>query len=406
MTRWWMAALLAAALAPDPAVAADSQPDPSDWPAVLAAARGETVSFHAWGGEPRINDYIAWAGDQVRARYGITLRQVKLGDTSEAVNRLLAERSAGRTDHGAIDLVWINGENFATLKGAHLLYGPFAERLPHFALADTSAKPVLVTDFTLPVEGYESPWGTAQLTFFHDGARTPDPPRSLAALRDWVGAHPGRFTYPQPPDFLGSTFLKQVLVTLTPDRAALSRPATDAAFAAAAGPVFAYLDALKPNLWRAGRSYPGSVSALRGLLADGEVDLAFTFDPGDAATAVAKGELPDTVRSYTLDGGTIGNAHFVAIPADSSNRAAAMVVADFLLSPEAQAHKADTRVWGDPTVLAMGKLQPADRALFAALPASPAGLAPDRMGPALPEPHPSWMTRLEAEWARRYGAGP
>jgi ABC-type uncharacterized transport system YnjBCD substrate-binding protein len=56
--------------------------------------------------------------------------------------------------------------------------------------------------------------------------------------------------------------------------------------------------------------------------------------------------------------GTLGNTHFVAIPFNANAAAGAMVFADFLLSPEAQAHKQDVSVWGDPTVLAIEKLRP------------------------------------------------
>ena len=73
-----------------------------------------------------------------------------------------------------------------------------------------------------------------------------------------------------------------------------------------------------------------------------------------------------------------------------------MVTADFLLSPEAQLRKQDPAIWGDPTVLAMDKLDAADRDKFAALPLGVATLSPAELGRALPEPHPSWMTRLEA----------
>jgi putative thiamine transport system substrate-binding protein len=383
-----------------------SEPDPSRWPAVLAEAKGQKVAWYAWGGEPRINDYIGWVAGTVRQRYGVELRQVRVADTAEVVNRLLAERSAGRTSGGAVDLVWLNGENFAALKTAGLLFGPFAQDLPNFALADTESKPVLTTDFTLPTQGYESPWGTAQLTFMHDAARLASPPRTLAALLAWARSNPGRFTYPQPPDFLGTTFLKQMLVSLALNRSALARPVDDKDFEAAVGPLFAYLDALHPLLWRAGRAFPQNAAALRVLLADGETDIAFTFNPGEASAAIEKGELPATVRSFTLEGGTIANAHFVAIPANSSAKAGALVVANFLLSPEAQARKSDPRIWGDPTVLSLAKLAPQDRDLFARLPAGKATLLPDEMGPALPEPDSSWVARLETEWARRYGVAP
>ena len=108
------------------------------------------------------------------------------------------------------------------------------------------------------------------------------------------------------------------------------------------------------------------------------------------------------MRTYVLAGGSIGNTHFVAIPFNAKAKAAAMVVADFLLSPEAQLRKQDPTVWGDPTVLAMDRLDPADRRRFADQPRGVATLSPAELGPTLPEPHPSWTTRLETEWRRRY----
>ena len=73
------------------------------------------------------------------------------------------------------------------------------------------------------------------------------------------------------------------------------------------------------------------------------------------------------------------------------------------MSPEAQSRKQDPKVWGDPTVLAMEKRAPPDQAAFAALDLGVATLRPAELGPALDEPHPSWMDRIEKEWTRRYG---
>jgi putative thiamine transport system substrate-binding protein len=322
------------------------------------------------------------------------------------VNRLLAEKSAGRSEGGAVDLVWINGENFAALKQAGMLRGPFVETLPAFSLLDTERNPALTTDFTLPTEGYEAPWGTAQLTFYYDSAMLSEPPRTLAALAAYVRAHPGRFTYPQPPDFLGTTFLKQVLVTQAPDKAVLAKPVDEENFAAASAPVFSYLDEIQKSLWRGGRAFPQNGAGLRTLFAEREIDIGFTFNPGDASAAIEKGEVPDTVRSFGLLGGMIGNAHFLAIPSNASAKEGAMVVVNFLLSPEAQARKADPRVWGDPTVLSPQKMSPEERGLFDALPRGKADILAEDAVPVLGEPHGSWMARLEAEWGRRYGEAP
>ncbi len=208
---------------------------------------------------------------------------------------------------------------------------------------------------------------------------------------------------PQPPDFHGSTFLKQELYELTPDPDLLKAPATDANFKTATAPLFDYLDALHPNLWRAGRAFPKNSSALRRLLTDNETDIAFSFNPAAASNAIANGELPDTVRTYVLDGGTIGNTHFLAIPFNASAAAGAMVVANFLMSPEAQARKQDPDIWGDLTVFAVDKLRGPDKARFDALDLGIATLSPEELGKTLPEPHQSWMTRLERAWSARYG---
>jgi putative thiamine transport system substrate-binding protein len=378
--------------------------DPRNWEAVLADAKGETIYFHAWGGEPRINDYIAWAARAVEERFGVRVIHVKVSDTAEVVSRVLTEKAAGRMHGGGVDLVWINGENFAALKREGLLYpAPWSTELPNYRFVDVKDKSSVELDFTVPVEGREAPWGMAKLVFFYDSARLRDPPASAAALADWIAANPGRFTYPQPPDFIGTTFLKQLLVDLAPDAAALQHPATDADFPTAAAPLFAWLDAANPNLWRQGRAFPRDYGSLRRLLADDEVDIAFAFNPADASSAIANGELPDTVRSFVFDGGTLGNTHFVAIPFNTGAAAGAMVFANFLMSPEAQASKQDPDVWGDPTVLAVDRLSPEGRARFDALDLGVATLPPEKLGPTLPEPHPSWVARIEHEWARRYG---
>jgi putative thiamine transport system substrate-binding protein len=387
--------VLLSAMLPPPVAAAD-------WSDILAKARGQTVYFNAWGGGEQINAYIAWAAAELDSRYGVTLAHVKLADTADAVARVLAEKTAGRNEGGSVDLIWINGENFAAMKNAGLLYGPFAESLPNYRFVDVEGKPTVRSDFTVPVDGMESPWGMAQIVFIHDTARVKDPPRSMKALLAWAESNPGRFTYPAPPDFIGSTFLKQALYELTPDAALLQQPATDSNFGAATAALWAWLDKLHPFLWRGGESFPQNSQMQRQLLDDGEIDITLTFNPGEASSAIVQGLLPDTVRSYVLEGGTIGNTHFLAIPFNANAKDGAMVAADFLLSPEAQLRKQDPAVWGDPTVLAMDKLDAADREKFAALPLGVATLPPAELGPALLEPHPSWMTRLEQAWRERY----
>lgn len=384
--------------------AAETIGDNATWAEIEKRAHGQTVNWQAWAGDPKINEYIRWTAETVQARFGITLAHAKTNDTAAFIQPLLADKSSGRTAGGRIDMIWLNGENFAAAKDLGLLWGPFATRLPNWSLVDVKGKPSTTLDFTVPTEGYESPWGMAQLTFFHDGAALANPPRSIPALLDWAKANKGRFAYPAPPDFTGVTFLKQALLELSRDKAPFYKPVSKSNFASQTAPLWSYLDQLHAAGWRSGKSFPPDYPSLRQLLEDQEVDIAFAFNTSEALNAVNSGLLPPTTRAYILDGGTIQNTHFQAIPFNSSAKAGAMVVANFLLSPEAQARKADPRKWGDRTVLDLAALSPADRARFDALPKGDALPDEQSLLRALAEPHPSWMLALGDAWRARYAA--
>ena len=370
----------------------------ADWAQTEKEARGQSVYFNAWGGSEATNAYIAWAAKEVQDRYGVTLKHVKVTDTANVVKRVQTELAAGRTTGGSIDLMWVNGENFRNLKNGGLLLGPWAESLPSWGLVDLN-KPVR-SDFSVPTDGMEAPWGTAQLTFIADRAATATPPRSAAELLTFAKANPGRVTYPKPPDFHGTTFVKQLLLELSPTPAALQQPVTPAAFASTTPALWTYLDTLHPHLWQQGKSFASNAAAMHRMLADGELKLSLTFNPNEAANLIKSHQLPASAYSFGFTRGTIGNVHFLAIPVNANARAGAQVVANFLLSAPAQAHKADIGVWGDGTVLDVTKLSPEVQALLRKK--APGALT--EAVPTLPEPHASWVEALEAEWLKRYGA--
>lgn len=374
----------------------------ADWQATLDAARGQVVYWNAWGGDARTNAFIAWVGQETESRYGVSIEHVRLTDTAEAVTRVIAERAAGRDTGGSVDLIWINGPNFLAMKEQGLLFGPFVADLPNAGFVDFSPGAPATLDFTVPVEGMESPWRLARFVFAYDSARVEAPPRDMAGFVDWAAANPGRFTHPDPSNFMGATFLKQALVELAPDPAVLLEPVTDETFAEQTAPLWAWYDALRPNLWRGGAAFPENESVQQQLLNDGEVDIAMSFDPASTAAAIAQGLLPETARVFVPEGGTIGNVSFVAIPYNAANAAGAQVVANFLLDPEVQARMQDIEVLGAFSVLDPARLDDVARAAFAALPTAPALPTLEALGPTLPEPHASWMTRLTEEWARRY----
>ena len=144
----------------------------ADFTDLQKAAKGQTVYFNAWGGDAKINSYISWAGKTLSDRHDITLVHVKLTDTASAVSRILAEKTAGRNHGGSIDLLWVNGENFAAMKRVGLLQDqPWVTSLPNWRYTDSKALPAIMSDFAEPTNGKESPWGRAQLVFSYDSAR-------------------------------------------------------------------------------------------------------------------------------------------------------------------------------------------------------------------------------------------
>lgn len=375
------------------------------WNEVLTRARGQTVYWNAWAGDEKTNDFIAWAGRELLARHGVKVQHVRLKDTAEAVNRVVAEKAAGRDRDGSVDLIWINGPNFLAMKQQGLLLGPVTQALPNFRWVDTVRKRSNVVDFTTPVDGMAVPWRLAQVVFVYDAARIRNPaevPRSAPALLDWARRHPGRLTHPEVSNFLGSTFLKQALLDLVADPAVLQRPATDANFTAVTAPLWAWYDQLRPSLWRRGEQFPDSGPAQRQLLNDGEIDITLSFDPAEAAVSVAAGLMPPSVRTFTFSKGTIGNTSFVAIPYNAGRAEGALVLANFLIEPATQARAQDIAEMGAQNVLDLDRLSPADRAPFERQARNPALPGAAELGAPQLEPHASWMSRITAEWQKRY----
>lgn len=345
------AAVVLAACGSSPADDEATGPPPGDRGAsgfarTAAAARGQTVRWWMYGGDPKINAYVDDHVVPAAAKAGVTLRRVPVTDTAEALNRIVAERRAGKESGGGVDLLWLNGENFATGKTAGLWLEDWADDLPAAAAVDRD-DPVIAQDFRVPVDGQESPWSRAGFVFAHDRDAVRTPPTSFPELLAYAKAHPGRVAYPAPPDFTGSAFVRQVIQRLGSREKGL-----------------AYLRELRPVSYRGGRVQPKSQQELDGLFADGQVDFAMSYDASFVATGVQQGRFPRTARPFLIGGGALQNTSYVTIPRNAAHPEGAKVVADLLLSPRLQAIKADPDVLGIPTVLDDARLTPADRRLF------------------------------------------
>ena len=348
-------ALAAAVLA---GAAACRRPPPAadlsnaSWEEVQRQARGQTVTWMMWQGDPGINAYVQqWVAPRLLEGHGVKL-QVVSGQGNLIVSALMTEKEARRAQ-SAIDMMWINGETFYQLRQIGALYGPFTDRLPHAKAIDFD-NPFVKYDFQQEVQGYECPWGNVQLALIYDSARVEQPPRTRAALLEWVRRHPGRFTFDS--SFTGMTLLKSWLIDIAGGPQALAGPFDPAKYERHSAALWAYVAELRPHLWRRGETFPGSVAELHKLFTSGEVDFTMSNNDAEVDTKILQGALPETSRAFVLDAGTIQNTHYLGIASNAPHAAGAMVAIDFLISPEAQWEKLKPSVWGDGTVLAIDRL--------------------------------------------------
>src|SRR6056297_113631 len=362
---------------------------------IEAAAEDSEVRFFMWGGDERINSWIdGYVADSLEKKYNISLTRVPM-DASVFINKLLAEKEAGRKE-GVIDLVWINGENFKRAKANGLLYGAVAEKLPNLELVPPEE---IEYDFGYPVEGYEVPYGKAQFVFEYDSAVFETPPPSFTELEQWVKAHPGQFTYPQPPDFTGSAFVRQALYAATGGYEQYLGSYDEALIKANEDKLWAYLKSLQPHLWQQGRDYPQDKARLDLLFERGEVGINMDYNPLAASGKVLNGRYPETVRTFVMKEGAISNIHYVALPFNAPHVPAAMVTANFLLSPEAQLSKNNPENWGDLTVLDPQRLPQEWQNRFEKLDLGPAALPVDELSAAaVPEIDSGYVEYLEKRW--------
>jgi putative spermidine/putrescine transport system substrate-binding protein len=338
---------------PAPAPARNAvEPRAQSWDATLALAHGQTVTMAMWQGDPAINAYMRdYVTPQLARDFGITLQRVP-GQGDGVVTTLMTEAEAGRAQ-SALDVVWINGETFYQLRQIHALFGPFTGRLPNNRYVDWS-NPFIAWDFQQPVDGYEAPWGNVQLLLITDTARVANPPRTPQALAAWIHAHPGRFTFDT--GFTGMSFLKSLMYAFADSPAELAGPFNAATYQRLRDRVFAWIASVRGDLWHGGATFPTSTAQLHQLFANGEVDFTMSFNDGEVDNKVDSGMFPATAMAFALTTGTLQNSHYLGIVDRSAHKAAAMVVINFLMSPAAQWHKLDPKVWGDGTVLALDKL--------------------------------------------------
>lgn len=391
-------AFLAVLFLPGPALAEKTKVSPLDIPfqKIVEQSRKTDVRWYMYGGWAHVNDWVdTYVAGEMKKQYNIDLIRVPM-DAGVFINKLLNEKAAGKKT-GTIDLLWINGENFKNAKEAGLLFGSFAQKLPNvIKYVDPQS---MVHDFGYPVDGYEAPFGRAQFVFEYDAESVSAPPRTMEGLKEWILSNPGMFTYPQPPDFTGSAFIRQAFYAVTGGHEQYLSGWDPDLFAQKSPLLWDWLNKIEPFLWQKGQTYPKDSAFLDTLFSRGEVSFGMSYHPSHAQNKILEGSYLKSARTFVLEDGSIYNTHFTAIPFNAPNKAGAMILADFLISVEAQLSKYRPDKWGDFPALDLERLSQEQREKFQTVDLGPATLGSDILTPvAVPEIPSEYLEALEQGW--------
>ncbi len=411
--------LMPAALAQTDPAASRFQADFLDgklaWDSVLEAARVEgEVQFFYWGGDDNLNIWMDSIVAPALADLGITLRASRITGTKDAVDLVLAEAGAGKgIGQGSVDAIWLNGENFFTLKQQGQLFGSFAQALPnsvHFEWDEADPRSTLnLRDFGTPTQSMELPWSGEQYVCVANRAlmSTDQTPSDFAGLSAYLEANPGKFTYVKPPHYLGNTFVQQVLYAFNPDGTGAAPFQNSIAelgadeLARLIEPGFTYLRALEPLLLggpQGATRYPEDGAAADGLFRNSEIHLTCGFGLYAVATKRANGSYPDTAEEIVFPvGNMIKNKSYLAIPGNAPNPAAALVLANYMASVDAQVTRLE--LVGYPAGIDPWRLAPADAARLEAAAPPHFGITPAELDANIaPDTNASLVDVIEAVW--------
>lgn len=388
------------------------------WEDIEALAQTQTLNFYLWS--PEASSPRVWMDDFVTpqlADKGITVNRIDAvyADCDLSSMALSCdvtdEIAAGNAESGgAVDLVWINGANFATMKDLGLLYGPFAQLLPNsqnFDFTDSS----IAFDHGVSTAGLEFPLNSAQSVFIYDEATIPSPPMNIPDLRDWIIANPGKFAYSDAStDFTGAGFVRHFFYHYGGDDVGsytdLLVDFDEDLYNERAPAVWAALNELEDYMYKpdgvSDAWYPTAHSEIRDLVGNGTLTMDFSFQASEASTQI-QDELnpwPETMQAYVLDTGTISDTNYLAIPVNAQNKEAALVAVNHIASAGQMFVRSQPEVWGalqafDPTAPSMVEWDVAfDYILTHEATPTMEELAAGRLS----DMNGDWIDRINADW--------
>lgn len=231
-----------------------------------------------------------------------------------------------RRDPG-IDI--IDGGIVTQLGTAGLLYRPTSGLLPSIKKVPT----ILVKNGNGGI-----PYRASTVLLAYNSKNVKTPPKTYTALIAWIKANPGKFTYNAPAGGgSGRSFVQTVLDnTLSKDDITALQTGANKAVQAKWAAGWATLRGLNKFTYGQNGTYPTNNQATLDLLSKGLVDMGPVWSD-QIASALKAGTMPKDIKVVGISGPSFtGGPAYLGIPANSTNRNGARLIANWVLSPAAQ----------------------------------------------------------------------
>lgn len=326
----------------------------NNWEEIVNKAKNQSITFYGWGGDPKVNQYVDTIASKLKAQYNITIKRVDMMPP-DYLDIISTEKEANKDS--AIDVVWINGNNFKLAKDKDLLMKDVTTYLPNMKFVDENSKMISI-DFGTSTDRIEAPFGSTQFILIKNNSRAKNVVDTKTLL-EYVKNNKNRFTYPDVSnDFTGSAFVRNVIVDIIGEDKyySITKDKTKEEVYDIIKPALNYLNEIKTYLWREGKTYPQSSTILDNMYADAEVDFTMSYSPFHAASFVKNKEFNKDTSTIILGNKSIGNTHFLSIASNSAHKEASLVFINEVLSIENQLLKYDPYGWGDFPVFDINKL--------------------------------------------------
>lgn len=250
---------------------------------------------------------------------------------SERTQQTLAKLSAAtkQNQDPGFDFIDESGLVMNAAK-ASLLVAPNEKAMPNLT---TVPKDTLATG-----EGFGVPYRASSVLLAFNPEKVKEVPNTLEDVLEWITANPGRFAYNSPSTGgSGGAFVTSVLDMHITDKDARKKMETgyEKQLEKLWDPGFAKLKELGPSMYQKG-VYPNGNSQVLDLLSSGQIDMCPMWSDM-FISGQESGKVPAKIKAKQIkDPSFTGGASHVGVPKAGKNEAAALALANFVLSSEAQ----------------------------------------------------------------------